>query len=896
MFGTTVNAMLSHHLRARGATHGLALAAILVAVWLAWAAGPAWAPAEELHGGGDPALALLSTDFAAQPFPYASAVDLDRDTGPTGQHGFLSKATDGTLRFEDGTRGRFFGVNIAKTALFVDDETMDRMVEVIRAAGLNIVRLHHFDGPEGILGPERDELDLFTASRLDRLDRWIGRLGQAGIYVYLDLLDYRAFTALDGIESGEALGRGAKPYVIVDERLRVLVKDYARKLLAEHVNRYTGKPYAEDPTVAFVEVYDENGLFIRREDIPSLRAPYRQELGRAWNNWLQVRYRSTEALRAAWTDPTTRQCPLVEGESLEVGNLDLPRLVMRPASEPMLNTGVAGAARMNDAVLFLQSLQADFLRDIAKHLRGIGVRVPIGAVGSLDQPPDHAVMARMLDYIGTNFYWDHPSWPPGRAWQPPYWFADRSPLGDTGPHSLAPAVAAARVSGTPLVLREWSYCWPNQFRAAGVVELAAFCAHQGIDCVLAFTYGVGDAPSLGLFDLQSDPTRWGLLAHAAALYLHGGLQEATTRVELAYSPTDLSSFYEYDTPLLNLAYVTRLERRFGQAAMQVGGGTTLTVASGRSADLALSGSGRLLWNELRRADLKGTLSPNGVTERSGYAIPRTVPDQPKQLAFDGFIRDAGDTVQVQGQRLYVTGDLERRGYRPIAPTSDGLAALGFADAASRTWALGQVSPDTATRAAFDALGQLGPSHINHAAFVSGQTVTDTRQIARDGVNETIAVEGTHAAAVAATRRLRGALTAGPLAVESPATAYAAFAVSIDGEPLASSAAVSIRYATTCENTGQTLRPEAGGPKPFLLAYPGSAPPTAPMRESDRPLVISWQGRVLVRIYAEGGSFEFVVTPDSVAVIGVGGGATVETDSSERRRLPEGFGRLVLPRP
>ncbi len=889
-----MNARLDTRTVSRGRGYGFAGVATLVSLCLSWMAGPAWAPAET---GTDPAspAPYLATNYAVERFPYASAVDLDPDNGRTGEHGFLTKGDDGALRFEDGTRGRFFGVNIAKTALFVDDAAMDRMVDVIRAAGLNLVRLHHFDGPEGILGPERDELGLFTAARLDRLDRWIAKLGDAGIYVYLDLLDYRAFTAADGVPGGEELGRGAKPYVILDAKLRALVKEYAEKLLVEHVNAYTGRPYVQDPTIAFVEVYDENGLFIRRGDIPTLRAPYRQQLGEGWNQWLRARYRTTENLRTAWTDPTTQQCALTEGESLEAGNLALPQLVLYPASEPMANAGVDGAARMNEAVLYYQSLQADFFRDMARHLRRIGVRVPIGAVGSLNQPPDHAVMAKMLDYIGTNFYWDHPSWQPGRAWQPPYWFADRSPLAETGPYSVGPAVVAARVSGTPLVLREWAYCWPNQYRAAGVIELAAFCAHQGIDCVLAFTYGVSEEPALGLFDLQSDPTRWGLIAHAAALYLRGGVREADTRVEIAYSPVDLNSFYEYSTPLLNLAYVTRLERRFGQDAMQTDPATTLTVASGRSADLALEGTGRLLWNELRRADLKGTLSPNGVTERSGYAIPRTLPETPVQVQFDGMIRDPGERVEVKGQRLYLAGDLERRGFTPIAPTTDGIAALGFSDPTTRTWALGQVSPDAATRAAFDALGRSGPRHITHQAYVTGRMVTDTGQIARDSGAETIQVEGDQAVAVAATRRQRDALVSGPLSVQSPADAFAAIAVSVDGRPLATSEQVSIRYATTCDNTGQTLRPEPGGPKRYLLAFPGTAPPVVPARQSSRPLTIAWQGRVLARIFVDGGAFELLVKPDGVTLIGMGSGLTVENEAGERVALPEGYGALVLPR-
>ncbi len=832
----------------------------------------------------------LDSDFSSQPYPYASAVDFGGAPIPTGAHGFVRKAADGTLRFEDGARARFFGVNIAKDALFVDDAAMDRMVEVIRAAGLNLVRLHHFDGPDGILSGKRDVLDLFTAERLDRLDRWIAKLGKVGVYVYIDLLDYRVFDAADGIQGGERLGRGAKPYVVLSPELQYLAKEYAAKLLRDHVNPYTGLRYVEDPTIAFVEIYDENGLFIRRGDIPTLRAPFRQDFGRLWNAWLKREHQTTARLREAWTDPNTGQCPLLERESLEQGNLDLPRLVLRPPNEPMSNTGLDGAARMNDAVRFLSELQAAFLSDMHRHLRSIGVKVPIGAVGSLDHPPDHAVMARTLDFIGTNFYWDHPAWEPGRDWQPPYWFANRSPLSDAGPHSLGPAVAAARTAGTPLVVREWSYCWPNEFRAAGAVELAAFCAHQGIDCVLAFTYGSGAQPVVGLFDLRSDPVRWGVLAHAAALYLRGGLDEARTRVEIAHSDTDLYSYFDYGTPLLALSYVSRLERRYGPAGPTP---PTLTVSSGRSANLSVTGRGRLLWNEVRRQDLRGTLSADGVTERSGYSLPRAIPEDPVAVAWDGRVGDSGETATVSGRRLYVVEDLRERRLDPIGATRDGSLAVGFADASSETWAFGNIGPATATRAALDLLGRLGATGASHDCLDTGRFVSDTGQIVRDAGREVVTVEGRSAAAVAGTGRTGGALTAGPLSVESGDAQIAAFAVSLDGEPLASARRVSIKYVSTAGNTGQTLRREEGGPKPFLLAFNGQAPPTTGVRVSPRPVLVRWNGRPLARVFATGAAFELILTEGSLVLVGELPGVRAAGSEGAGAVLPDRFGAFRI---
>jgi hypothetical protein len=239
-------------------------------------------------------------DPNASPYPDSSLVDrsLTLDA-PAGKHGFL-KSKDGHFYFSDGTRARFFGINLAKDTVFIGKSEIDRLVALFASSGINLVRIHHIDDVTGILDPAHP--GSFVKDKLDLVDYWIAKLKERGIYVCLDLNDYRTFYKSEGVDNGELLGRGAKPYAVIDQRLIELQQIYAKKMLVEHVNPYTHLSYASDPAVALLEIYDENGLFIRRDDWTKLQQPYKTDLQQQWNAWLRYRYGSTAVLKAAWTN------------------------------------------------------------------------------------------------------------------------------------------------------------------------------------------------------------------------------------------------------------------------------------------------------------------------------------------------------------------------------------------------------------------------------------------------------------------------------------------------------------------------------------------------------------------------------------------------------------------
>ena len=83
---------------------------------------------------------------------------------PAGKHGFV-EAKKGHLYFEDGTRARFLGFNVAARSNTPDHETADRMAERFASMGVNIIRLHAADAPVGGAG-KLEQLQGSTSSGL----------------------------------------------------------------------------------------------------------------------------------------------------------------------------------------------------------------------------------------------------------------------------------------------------------------------------------------------------------------------------------------------------------------------------------------------------------------------------------------------------------------------------------------------------------------------------------------------------------------------------------------------------------------------------------------------------------------------------------------------------------
>lgn len=226
---------------------------------------------------------------------------------PAGGHGFV-RVQDGHFLDGSGKRVRFLGSNFTFGSCFPEHEMADKLAARLASLGINCIRFHHTDNqaaPNGIWKASTRKLNEFDPVQLDRLDYFIAALKKQGIYADINLHISRNYWEGEDFPDGlagnrqrqEQLPNYGKALDKINDQMIRMQRDYARALLT-HVNPYTKTSYAKEPSVAIVEINNENSLLQLK--VASLPEYYRADVLKKWNQWLKSRYGSTEKLAAAW--------------------------------------------------------------------------------------------------------------------------------------------------------------------------------------------------------------------------------------------------------------------------------------------------------------------------------------------------------------------------------------------------------------------------------------------------------------------------------------------------------------------------------------------------------------------------------------------------------------------
>jgi len=522
-----------------------------------------------------------------------SALDArDLVDAPTGRKGFLKVGRDGHFYWENGERARFWGTNIhASNACFPTHEQAESFARRMRRQGVNLIRTHllEYESPGGLIA-KGDTSRALDPVQLERFDYLLYQFHLNGIYIIPDALPMcaRKLKPGDGIAGYDRFPLGAKGVSQFDEAVIALEQEYARQFLL-HENPYTEKRLVDDPTVALLEMSNEDTLFLvgRWGRLPG---PCEQALNRRWNAWLLARYQTREALKAAWLDDQG-VCALTDDEDPGASTVRggfLPYV----STWSRANTGDDAPARVNDEVRFLHEVQRAYYQAQVAFLRSLGVRAPI--TGS-NIASDEALLRAcdVLDFTDDHQYWDHPAYENGSESSISNESQVRADL--TRSRALANGLSAGKVAGKPFIATEWNSLWPNEYRSADVLSTAAYACLQDWDAIFIYCYLGGWG--IGFDDAQpkihhatvifADPAQAGLFPAASRLFLRHDVAAARNVLEVGYSDADTFTPQYYGMkpggPHQVMPYVSRVQKAFFDERYEPSTEATLTAASGNSA-------------------------------------------------------------------------------------------------------------------------------------------------------------------------------------------------------------------------------------------------------------------------------------------------------------------------
>jgi hypothetical protein len=396
---------------------------------------------------------------------------------PAGKHGRILR--DGQKLMYNGKPIKLWGLNVCYSSCAPEKELAEKRAAFYAKHGVNAVRLHKYADGTGWAGIQsEDSFVEFDAEALDRMDYFVAKLKEHGIYVKLSSTfgvklgpaDMERVPYADefGQMQGKRLHTGHGS-VYLSRELQDLQIEQIVKIL-NHRNPYTGLTYAEDPAIAIVEMFNEDsalfyGTMGKLQNVPTLR----QRAAENFFDWLKERYGTKEKLIEAWGEQAINSFRNegVTNESWEDGYIV-------PMGNPWFYdpAELAGSqapkrARLLDTMLFYYEVQNDFYDRYLEAIREAGYA---GEVLSSNWQAGRAF---------SHYYNLHSDARIGMIDRHNYFGGGNgSKINDESmmrvPGSGMLSAGMQQVSDLPFSLSEWIHVLPNEWGAEGPALIGAY--------------------------------------------------------------------------------------------------------------------------------------------------------------------------------------------------------------------------------------------------------------------------------------------------------------------------------------------------------------------------------------------------------------------------------------
>lgn len=466
--------------------------------------------AEQFGSDNHAAWPMNFLDWATAPVDLSF---LNAPEKPAGKHGFL-KAVKDRLVFADGTLARFWGTNVAADSLFATNSyDVRRQARRLSQLGFNLVRLTHTNSEwvrRNVFGEGAIDTRRLNEASLERLDWWIKCLEGEGIYIWLDLHDERQLKAADRIDDFAEISKGKssadlRGYNYVNASIQEAMERF-NEAYVNHLNRYTGLRYKDDPAIVVMLITNENDVthHFGNALLPDKKVPHEDSLYMA------------------------------QAEAFATEN-GLPKNKTWRSWE------------QGPSKLFLNDLEHKFNVMMIQHLRSLGVKSPIVTTSTWGRNPLSSLPSLTDgDIIDAHSY--------GATG-----VLEANPL--SAPN-LVDWIAAAQIVDHPLSVAEWNVePFPVADRHALPLYIAGSADLQGWDAMLQFAYSQQALDSRGKasnWDAFNDPGLIATLPAAALLYRRHDAQEA--RTNYVFAPTSEQLFDQLISPDNAVALRTAAEK------------------------------------------------------------------------------------------------------------------------------------------------------------------------------------------------------------------------------------------------------------------------------------------------------------------------------------------------
>ncbi len=380
---------------------------------------------------------------------------------PAGKHGGVRMVGD-HFEFADQTPVKFWGVNLANALCAPEKPQAEFTAARFAKFGVNAVRLHKFTGVgwEGI-GDENDATKM-TAAGLDRLDYFANELAKRGVYYgWSHTYHFRPkpankdrLLAYDEIMKND----GSDTYGLINwaEDCQDLLIETVVKLL-QHKNPYTGKTYAEDPALAYIELQNEDDIFFYTTGNLFDKFPtYKKNLMERYAVWLQNKYQSQAGLKAAWGDA------LQPDETLAARNIGIHSQVWEMSEDGLKDKSGGIRQRLLDNAAFFHAVQNAFYTKFVKAIRATGYAGPL--CGSPWQAPSGLPHYYNLKSDYEVGYIDRHNYFGGKL--------NDTMMNQPGGGNLSTGLQ--QVEGRPFGISEWIHEYPSLYSTEGPAIFAAY--------------------------------------------------------------------------------------------------------------------------------------------------------------------------------------------------------------------------------------------------------------------------------------------------------------------------------------------------------------------------------------------------------------------------------------